>query len=314
MTIPVYLFTGFLESGKTTVLKETLLDPDFHTGERSLILICEDGIESYDDAFLKKTNSTLITILRESDMSAAFFETCDRFIEPERVCIEFNGIWSLHAFLALKFPEHWLFVQTISMVDASTFEGYLKNMRSLIYEQLYFSDSIIFNRCDEDTKKLYLRNNVKAINKSAQLIYETVAGEITELGVNDLPFDIQQDSITIEDDDYGVWYMEVLEHPTMYDGKTIHLNGKVIDNTIEGEPNIFVLGRYAMVCCGDDLALIALVCHYVHAKSLHPGEWVRVFAQMKVEYDEEYQRNIMLLHVIEIETIEPLKNELVNFT
>ena len=41
--MPVYLFTGFLESGKTTFIKETLGDPRFNNGQRTLILLCEEG-------------------------------------------------------------------------------------------------------------------------------------------------------------------------------------------------------------------------------------------------------------------------------
>ena len=43
--IPVYLFTGFLEAGKTKFIQETMEDPRFNEGERTLLLICEEGLE-----------------------------------------------------------------------------------------------------------------------------------------------------------------------------------------------------------------------------------------------------------------------------
>ena len=197
MTVPVYLFTGFLESGKTTLIKETLLDTGFNTGERTLLLACEEGMEDYDDDFLTKTNTALVTVDNEAAMSYEFLKKCDSLIEPDRVMIEFNGTWNLNSFMDVEYPFDWLLVQILSTVDASTFEVYLNNMRSLIYDQLLHSETIIFNRCDETTKKLYLRNNIKAINKGAQLIYETRDGQIVELGDDEMPFDLHADVIRI---------------------------------------------------------------------------------------------------------------------
>ena len=48
MELPVYLFTGFLESGKTKFIQETLEDSRFNAGERTLLLVCEEGVEEYE--------------------------------------------------------------------------------------------------------------------------------------------------------------------------------------------------------------------------------------------------------------------------
>lgn len=314
MTVPVYLFTGFLESGKSTLVKETLLDPGFTGDEKTLLLVCEEGMEEFDDAFLKQTNTSIVIVEKEEDLTYAFLKKCDSLIEPDRVMIEFNGTWNLNNFLDVEYPFDWLLVQILSTVDASTFEMYLNNMRSMIYEQLVHSETIIFNRCDETTKKLYLRNNIKAINKGAQIIYETREGEIVSLGDDELPFDLNADVMKIEDGDYGLWYMDSLEHPRKYEGKCIQLKGKVISTVVDGVPNAFVFGRYAMVCCADDTSLIGLLAHYKHAEELLPKEWVVVTAQIEVEYDEEYQGEVPILYVKEIQSAEPLEDELVYFT
>lgn len=314
MSVPVYLFTGFLESGKTTLIQETLLDPGFNTGEKTLLLACEEGMQEYDDAFLTKTNTTIVTVDHESALSYDFLKKCDSLIEPDRVMIEFNGTWNVSNFLDVEYPFDWLLVQILSTVDASTFEMYLNNMRSMIYDQLVHSETIIFNRCDETTKKLYLRNNIKAINKGAQLIYETKDGEIVELGDDDLPFDLTADVIQIQDADYGLWYMDSLEHPHKYEGKCVQLKGKVVATHVEGIPNAFVFGRYAMVCCADDTSLIGLLCHYSHASDLLPKDWVQVTAQIAVEYDEQYQGEVPILYAKEVKETKPLDDELVYFS
>ncbi|MGX8832706.1 TIGR03943 family putative permease subunit [Amedibacillus sp. YH-ame6] len=314
MTIPVYLFTGFLESGKSTLIKDTLQDPGFGMDEKTLLLVCEEGEVEYDDAFLKVTNTTLIYVSQEEDLTYEFLKNLDAVIEPDRVLIEFNGTWNLSTFMQVEYPFDWLLVQIVSTVDASSFEMYINNMRSMIYDQLLHSETIIFNRCDEDTKKLYLRNNIKAINKGAQLIYETKEGNIVELGEEDMPFDLHKDVIEIADDDYGLWYMDALEHPRKYEGKSVRVKAKVISTKVEGMRNVFVFGRYAMVCCADDTSLIGLLCHYKNANKMKKDQWVEVEAQIEVEYDESYHGEVPILYVKAMEVVEALKEEFVYFT
>ena len=314
MTVPVYLFTGFLESGKTSLIKDTLLDPGFNDGEKTLLFLCEEGIEEYEEDFLKKTNTTVVSVDDVEKLTYEFFKSYDNLIEPDRVMIEYNGTWNLTSFLdVVDFPFDWALVQILSTVDASTFEVYLSNMRSLIFEQLVHSELIIFNRCDENTKKLYLRNNIKAINKGAQIIYETTAGEIVDLGEEDLPFDLQSDVIAIGDDDYGLWYMDAMEHPDKYDGKTIELKGKVISTHVDGIAKAFVFGRMAMVCCADDTSLIGLLVHYDCASNLIPKEWVKIRAEIRVEFDEEYGSDVPILYAQEVEEAQALSDEFVYF-
>lgn len=315
MTIPVYLFTGFLESGKTTLIKDTLLDPGFQSGEKTLLLACEEGMEECDDEFLNKTNTSFVSIDRQEDLSYAFMKKCDSLIEPDRVMIEYNGTWNLTEFLeSVELPYDWLIVQIISTVNTKTFETYVGNMRSLIYEQLLHSEAIIFNRCDETTKKLYLRNNIKAINKGAQLIYEMENGEISDLGEDEMPFDVNANPIIVSDDDYGLWYMDAMEHLNKYDGKNVILKGKVIATKVEGKENAFVFGRHAMVCCADDTSLIGLLCESQHDFNIQPDEWITITGKVRHDFDEEYQGDILIIEVNAIESVEALEDEFVYFT
>ena len=314
MTVPVYLFTGFLESGKTQLIKETLMDPGFNGEEKNLLFVCEEGIEEYSEDFQKRTNTTIVTVEDMDSLNYKFLKQCDSLIEPTRVLFEFNGMWDLTGFLdTVEFPYDWLLVQILSTVDASTFEMYLSNMRSLIYAQLLHSETIIFNRCTQDTNKLYLRNNIKAINKGAQLIYELENGEIVDLGEDEMPFDVNADHIIISDDDYGLWYMDAMEHPEKYDGKTMTLKGKVISNHVDGMSQAFVFGRMAMVCCADDTSLIGLLVHYPHAQDLIPKEWVSITAKVHLEFDEEYNGDVPVLYASEVKGADALEDEFVYF-
>ena len=111
--------------------------------------------------------------------------------KPEIVLVEFNGMWPFAQVMGdIDLPENWAVAQIVSTIDASTFGNYLNNMRSIIFEQLVDSEMIIFNRCDpQTTKKSFLRSNVRAINRAAQIIYECKDGSVNTLPEDDLPFD-----------------------------------------------------------------------------------------------------------------------------
>lgn len=315
MGVPIYLFTGFLESGKTSLIKETLLDPGFGQEEKTLILACEEGIEEYDEAFLQQANSVVVAIEDIADLDYKNLKKLDATIEPDRVMLEFNGVWKLSEYLqTCDFPFGWMIVQTISTVDASTFDIYVANMRSLIYEQLLHSEVIIFNRCSETTKKAYLRNNIKAFNKSAQLIYETVNGEIVELGEEDLPFDINADEIEISDDDFGLFYMDAMEHAEKYHNKKVKIRGKVVERNFAEVENAFLFGRHAMVCCADDTSFIGFIVFSKQANQLIVDEWLELDAIIQVEYDEGIHQEIPVLYTTNIKSIDNLQDEFVYFT
>ena len=179
MDVPVYLFTGFLESGKSSMMKETLSDPEFNDGSKTLILACEQGEVEFDKPFLKQTHSVLVNVEEKEELTADYLEKLEHEYRPKQVFIEFNGMWSVTEFLDMEFPINWMLVQIISTVDAQTFMMYVNNMRSLMYDQLVHSEMILINRCDSNTKKSFLRSNIKAINKGAQIIYESVDGGIS---------------------------------------------------------------------------------------------------------------------------------------
>ena len=73
--LPVYIFTGFLEGGKTTIIQESLADQNFNTGEKTLLLLCEEGIEEYDPSAFWGKNVTIYTIENESDLTEKYLLT-----------------------------------------------------------------------------------------------------------------------------------------------------------------------------------------------------------------------------------------------
>lgn len=314
MAVPVYIFTGFLESGKTTVIEQTLADPSFTDQEKTLILCCEEGLEEYHPKNLKNWNADVFYVENAQDLTYELFIELNKKYKPDRVMVEFNGTWDLSEFMDIEMPIGWLTVQIISTVDASTFELYAQNMKQMIFNQLQHSELIIFNRCDEKTNKRFIRNNVKAINKGAQIIYESIDGSVTDkLGDDELPFDWKVDHLVIQDDDFGLWYMDALEHPERYKDKDITIKGIAI-NAVQGDENAIVLGRYAMVCCAEDLSLCGVLVRDIDRKSFHEKDWVEVSGVCNVYFDNQYNQNFIVVRSKSYKTVDPLKDPYVYFS
>lgn len=313
MDIPIYLITGFLESGKTSFIKDTLSDPEFTEGCRTLLIVLEEGIEEYEEEFLKENQIDLVMVEDEEEMNDKFFLELHNQYKPQRVMIEFNGVWKLETVFKKKMPKEWALAQIIATVDASNFKVQLNNMRAMMTEQLSEADLIIFNRCDEDTDRLWLRRNVKLINRQAQLIYETEDGVLDENVEEVLPYDINAEIIDIEEDDYGIFYMDAIDHPERYDGKTIRYTGMVYKGKSFPE-GYFVPGRFAMTCCADDTQFIGFVCKSQYASKLKNRQWVTVTAGVKFEYHPAYGKESLVLHSKKIESAKKPEEELVYFT
>ena len=220
MEIPVYLFSGFMDSGKSTLIRETLIEGDFCEGGKTLLILCEDGEVEFDESELEKANAQMVMI-EEEEFTAAKLKELQRSCQPSQVFIEYNGTWQMATFLEMELPKDWILVQALATVDASTFEMYQANMRTMMMEQLFAADVVIFNRCNDDTPKGKFRRAVKVVNRRAQIAYEREDGTIDENDMEELPYDLNQDIIEITDMDYGIWYMDALEDPKKYEGKKV---------------------------------------------------------------------------------------------
>ena len=298
--VPVYLITGFLDSGKTTFLRDTLQDSEFLDGEKTLLILCEEGEEEYDEVLLAGKNVSIITVEDEEDLNPRFLMDLKKSYRPEKVVIEFNGTWSVSKFLENGLPSGWEVAQMIATVDATTFETYMANMRQMMMEQIGSTELVIFNRCNAETKKNTFRKSVRALNRRAQVVFES---EGDEDGIEDeieLPYNLDAPVIEIEDDDYGIFYLDALDDPKKYEGKTIHFTAMVYRGK-DLPKGTFVPGRFAMTCCADDISFIGFLCKGEQANYFKMREWVKVTAKIKCEYYKEYGGEGPVLYLEKIE-------------
>lgn len=308
----IYLFTGFLESGKTTFINDTIINTDFCDYETSVLIVTEEGEVEYNEAAIKEHNCEIVYVENEEDLTADFFKDLKEKYHPTQVLVEFNGMWNVDQFVESPFPENWDVVQILTTINASTFQLYVNNMRALLFQHCAKSDLVIFNRIEDGMKKSTLRNNIKAMNPVCQIIYENKDGSVNTMQDDELPYDYTQDHLEVADHDFGIFCYDAMEHPERYDQKTIKIKGKFIgrDKVI---PNGFILGRYAMVCCEQDTSLIGMLCVSEYASKFIPNEWLLLEGHTHIEYDPSMNTNICVLDVDHVEGAKPLDNEYVTF-
>ena len=312
--IPVFVVHGFLESGKTQFAMETLSDEYFSDGERNLVIACEEGIEEYEDEVLQKSNTTLVMLEDKSEFNEMFLAECQKKYKPTQVIVEYNCMWGLDYLREMYMPKGWFVAQVITTVDATTFDVYLKNMKSIFMEMAKDSDLIIFNRSTEDTPAATYKRNMRAVNPKAQVVFEKEDGSQLEFE-EELPFDINADVIEISDADYALWFMDCMENPKKYDGKTVHFLGLVY-NPKDGKlkRGVIVPGRFAMTCCIEDITFLGMMCKTGMENTPEHRSWIDLTARIKVEFAKEYKGRGPILYPIELKPAEKPEDELVYFS
>ena len=309
--VPVYIITGFLDSGKTKFINEMLGDPGFSEGERTLILRCEEGEEEYDPQLLKQANAVVRDLVEMEDLETKLIEY-DNELQPERIIFEYNSTWLMETLYDAPKPEEWELAQIVTMVDSSTFDIYLNNMRTFMTDGLKEADLVLFNRCDENTPKRNYRRATIALNNTVRIYFDNLDGT-TDDGITeeDLPYDMSASPVVITDDLFGVWYIDTMEHPERYDGKLIKLKGQVAYG--KNMPNkCYVLSRQAMTCCADDIAGIGYVC-MTEKPIPKEGEFVECVVKAEKAYSPIHAHEALILIEQSRQPAEKPEEEVVTF-
>lgn len=307
--VPVYLIAGFLESGKTTMIESMLLDEDFTGGEEILVICCEEGEEEYNPEAMAKGHAHLVVLEDPSELSSLKMKQLNEQFHPQRVMIEYNTMWGLEKFATLRPPAGWRLVQVITLADSGTMANYMTNMRTQMSGPLREADLILVNRCAPDFNKSYWRKQLRALNPNATILFENLDGS-TEDGVTDedLPYDMKADVIDIAEDQFGLFYLDAMDHPERYDMRTVRLVGQAFPEERAPEGFCF-FGRYAMTCCSNDISECGWYCQ----GTMKPGTgaFFRLTALCKM-VEQAGQKGIMLIEQ-KAEPSKPTKEEYVSF-
>ena len=310
--VPVYLFTGFLEAGKTRFIQQTLEDKRFNTGERTLVILCEEGEEELDVS--KMSSKDVRTVVIE-DISELTEENINRLVDEanaQRVLVEYNGMWQLsELFNAL--PADFGIYQEIMLADASTFLSYNANIRSLVVDKLQTAELIVFNRYDDSIDMLELHKICRGVSRGINIAYEYTDGRVQYDDIEDpLPFDVNADKIDLEDTDYALWYRDVMEEPKKYEGKTMTFKGIVaVDDKFP--ENTFAVGRHVMTCCVEDIQYMGMAAEWSGVKNLKARDWIKVTGKVAIEKNKLYRGKGPVLKVTDVSMTTPPKQEVATF-
>ena len=310
--IPVYLFTGFLDAGKTTFIQETMEDPAFNDGQRTLLLVCEEGEAEYSPVKFASSNVRTVTVEEEEDLTTDFLEKIQKESRCEKVVVEYNGMWMLDT-LYNNMPEGWVVYQEMTFADAETFLMYNDNMRNLTVDKMKSTETIVFKHFTKDMDKMPYHKIVRTINRRCDIIYEYGPDNIELDNIEDpLPFDINAPVIEIQDKDYAMWYSDMNDDEEKYYGKTVKFKGRTL---LGGglDDDEFVIGRHIMTCCVQDIQFGGLVAKYADSQSLEHGGWAGITAKIQKEYNKMYQSEGPVYHVINLEKCQAPEEEVATF-
>lgn len=311
--VPVYLFTGFLESGKSTFIQETLEDPRFNTGEQTLLLLCEEGEVEFEPEKFASPNVTCRIVEDAEELTPEHLSKLLKETGSQRVVCEYNGMWLLDRFYGAM-PESWAVYQEFFFADARSILTYNANMRQLTFDKLQSCELAVFNRFDPSMDHMEFHKLVRTASRRAEIVYEYADGKIEYDDIEDpLPFDIDAPVIEIGDTDYAIWYRDLQEDPAKYEGKTVKFTGRALTRrTMSGA---FVIGRHVMTCCVEDIQFAALVCAWDKAKvrAMAADQWVTVTAKLENKFHVAYGGKGPVLTAMEVAPAEKPEHEVATF-
>ena len=258
--VPVFLITGFIESGKTTLAKSILENDRYTNGGNVLVICCEEGETEYDEELLKKYKGTLVMLDSAEELTGERLTKLNSEVKPECVIVEYNSMWGVELLGDLRLPLRWDWAEIVTLADAGTFENYMTNMRTIMAAPMKEADMIMINRCGPEFNKGGWRKQLRALNGGATILFENLDGSVEDgIRDEDLPYDMKADVIRVTDEQFGTLYLDTMDHPERYDGKVLSLTGQAYKRR-DFPDGFYYFGRMAMTCCSNDMSVCGWVC------------------------------------------------------
>lgn len=312
MRIPVYLFTGFLEGGKTSMIQESLNDQNFNSGEKTLVLMCEEGVEELNPEEFWGRNVSIHLVEDAAWLTKENLEGLTKNRKIDRIIIEYNGMWQLQD-LYEQMPQNWAIYQNVMFADANTFLTYNNNLRQLMVDKVRDAEMVVLNRTPEAIDKEEIHKIVRGISRRAAIVYDYPDGHVEYDELEDpLPFDLDAPVVEIEDEDYAIWYRDMTEELPKYRNKVIKVKG-IVATDDRLPKNSVIIGRHVMTCCADDIQYSGLVCVFKNPPKLKTRDWITVKGTLKIEQTRLYRQPGPVIYVDTTEFAVPPKQELATF-
>ncbi len=291
--IPVYLIAGMLDAGKTAFINDTLRE-GFALQDRTLLISCEEGDLEYDKRVLR--NVTVETVEEPEDLNPLKLQRWEKDYRPDQVLIEYNGMWPLERIFQDALPRNWVLYQIMVLVDARSFDNYAKNMGQIMMEKIMNADLLIFNRCDQELKDSLRKRNLRMANRRAEIYLEGIDGSSENyLTGSEIPFDLSHEVNEIPDNDFGVFYVDAMDHPEHYEGKVLHMQLVMFRSKKWKTP---CPGRFAMVCCANDIQFLGMVAKGEALEPYQDRQWIDATVLMEVGEHKAYKGKGPVMNVL----------------
>lgn len=304
--IPVFVVNGFLDSGKTSFIQNAIVGDPKMGDERVLIICCEEGELEYDSL----SDNVFVHVIDEKEevVGDVLFKLDEKH-KPTYVIIEFNGMWGMQTLYGTPKPDSWRLVDQITVINAETLEGYFANMKSIFADMLRSSTTVFVNRCTrEDNFKLY-RDNIKRCAPRAEILYLSDEEGVMDIMLEeDLPYSLNDKVISLNDDSFVVWYIDMTDNPDRYIGRTVEYAAQVVRPGYFRN-GYFLAGNMVMTCCEDDMQFFGFLCKCDAATGIEDGDYVRVRAEVRYEYSPEYGEKVPVLYAKRVTPVQMPKKK-----
>ena len=303
--IPVFLFNGFLDSGKTTLIKEIIEGESAYHDYNTLIIAFEDGETQYDEEWIKNNEINVVVVEDDEYLDELFFYELIKKYNPKQIVMELNAFVD---FNELRLPRNFAVYQEVTLFDTTKFELYYNNMKPLINRMVQYSSLIVFNRCTNNIDNLgRYRRYIRAFNQSGNVAFENEDGKLTTILNEDLPYDINGGRIVISDKDFPIFYLDITECYDKYENKEIVFNAYIREITAE----TIVVGRKIMTCCEDDIQFYGF--EGLTNKNVKNNCYVRVTCKPIKHYSSIAQANVIMLDIIDIKELDYVEENYLEF-
>ncbi len=295
-SIPAILVNGFLNSGKTTYIQDCLKNDYFYKKGRTLLLSFEEGETEYELELLKSRNTELLTYSRSGDI-LTFLQNALDASAPDRVYVEMNAMMpelyeTLASLLRIDF--------SITLMEGTTFQLYLTNLRQLLQNMVKISHQIIFNRMSKEELEPY-GNLFRVMNGKAAYLWEGPTGYHEKAFGVMVPFDLNADTLILSDEDFTPFYLDALDAPAHYVGKELHLLCQAARS--DESSDTFRVGRRVMTCCAADIQFLSIQCRTTDGTCPEDQAWIELTAVGTLCSDRYGQKSLML----EVQNLVPAK-------
>ena len=307
---PVFVINGFLEAGKSRFIKFTMEQGYFYTKGKTLLIVCEEGEEEYGEDLLARTNTVALYCGEPDEVTPEKLARLEALHNPERIMIEWNGLWMQDL---LELPDEWFVNQMVTILDTSTLDLYLKNMKAYMGPMLKGSELVICNRADRIPQEVLANYHlqIRAMAQKSEIIFEGEDGEIRGDFSIELPYDIEKEELKIESQDFGIFYIDAMDRPEKYLGKTVEFTGQVLKPP-SAPKDVIIPGRMVMTCCENDMQFLGMVCRYEGAGHYKNRDWIKVRAEFRFEDHALYGTRGPVLYAREVVRTGPIR-EVVRF-